>query len=116
MHKKYLHILLIVSVFAASLGTSFYLHKHVLPNGEVVIHSHFHSDTADEPNSPGHSHSGEEIKEIFLFSSLIMLIILSALLYLFLLKNISLYRQIDLNIYISRHTLNLFNLRAPPLV
>ncbi|MFA8343672.1 MAG: hypothetical protein ACEPO8_11950 [Rhodothermaceae bacterium] len=113
MQKKYLNILLILALALISVGNSFFLHAHKTASGEIVIHSHFHSNPSDA-NGADHSHSNEEIKQIYLFSAFTALLVIFTALFAFALKNISKLTKHKLSFYKSQHFLNFFSLRAPP--
>jgi len=115
MQKRYINILLIASLALISVGNSFFLHAHKNADGEIIIHSHFYNEgnTADAENS-GHTHTNEEIKQIYLLSIFASTLILFIVLFYFILTQISKSIRYNLSLYSGNHCLNLFSLRAPP--
>jgi hypothetical protein len=72
-------------IFIMFLNASINKHYHILPSGEVIIHSHFAGDSSTKAGE-SHSHSEEELQLLNLIGNpetLIVLILLGIVFLLF---------------------------------
>jgi hypothetical protein len=58
--KKTLLLLTILPLFLMQFSNTAYRHSHVLPDGQVVEHSHPFRSSSDKPG-PGHQHCNREL-------------------------------------------------------
>ena len=75
--KKIIAIALIIIILAITLNNAFFIHSHILPNGEVIQHAHPYNKS-ENPESPYKTHHHSSFEFILLnnlFSFLWLIII-----------------------------------------
>ena len=110
--SRYLIQGLIPFIFLLFLNASINKHYHILPSGEVVMHSHMHDSGEDSGSS--HSHTDKELKLLNLTGNPNILILIFFLgIMIFLASKKSAFSLIEGDLE-SRYLLSILHNKAPP--
>jgi len=69
-------IVQIIMVVMITLNNALFLHKHILPNGDIIVHAHPYKKAADNAPFQSHHHS---TNELFIISGIAILFLISIL-------------------------------------
>lgn len=75
--QKYLSSLLLFALFTVMYNNAVNLHRHVLPNEQILVHAHFFSKSQGDNPQKEHKHTANQLLVIaqinFLFSFLLII-------------------------------------------
>ncbi len=113
--KKGLSIIMLLPLLLLFFNNTAFRHQHVLPDGTVIEHAHFHrSDSEDSKNNADHEHADKEFLLFALISDSPVIVATSCSL-----TDVIIFQEADLIIgQVQNLSFNYFDspysLRAPP--
>ena len=69
-------IVQVIMILMITLNNALFLHKHILPNGDIIVHAHPYHKSSDNSPFQSHHHSA---KELFIISGIAILYLISVL-------------------------------------
>ncbi len=102
-------VILIVLFCLFLINNILYMHIHILPNGNTIVHSHPYNKSENSSSIPTHKHTNAELFFFFVYSLFFMLLLAIPI---FIIKNNFVLYYYAFNY--TYHKISLINNRGPP--